>query len=82
MVFFQDAPDVEVKYLDDVVICSSDANPAATYDIVVNGTDQYIPTCSCTLPLEVDYDTHIRCNATNVVGAGMADTVAMPGRSK
>lgn len=75
--FFSDAPDVELNYVDDVVTCSSDANPSASHVIIVNGTHQYTPTCI--LPLEIVYDTDIKCNATNTVGVGIAAIIAVPG---
>ena len=83
--FYPDAPIVVVTYADDTVTCTSDANPAAgTYAIIVNGTTTGdSPECAggtCTLVLEVDYDTDVRCNATNTVGTGSAAIVAVPGR--
>ena len=81
-----DAPIVDVQYGDEIVTCTSDGNPAAnTHVIIVNGTDQFTPTCSdgtCTLPLKVDYDTDVRCHATNEVGTGSDTAVAVPGMLK
>ena len=84
--FSSDTPVVEVKYKGDIVTCTSDANPPATsHVIIVNGTVQDTQTCSdgiCTLPLKTDYDTDIRCNATNSVDTGTAMALEEPGISK
>ena len=81
-----DAPIVDVQYGDEIVTCTSDANPVATtHVIIVNDTQEYTPKCSddtCTLTLKVDYDTGVRCNATNEIGSRSATTVAIPGTFK
>ncbi|XP_072048891.1 cell adhesion molecule 1-like [Amphiura filiformis] len=85
----QYTPIVNVQYGSDEVRCSSDANPEVAepygYKIIINNTNVYTPTPACvdgvcTLPLEVDYDTDVRCNATNGIGMGTDTTVARPGR--
>ena len=79
-----DAPIIEVLYVADTVTCTSDANPTANeHVIIINGTYQFTPTCSdntCTLPLKVNLDTEIRCNAANTVGTGTAAILAVPGK--
>ncbi|XP_072048890.1 uncharacterized protein [Amphiura filiformis] len=82
----QYAPITNVQYGRNEIRCSSDSNPAVPepngYRIIINNTDEYTPTCAdgvCTLPLLVDYDTDVRCNATNEIGIGTDTTVAVAG---
>ena len=79
---------MEIQYGNDQLRCSSDANPEVLlegYTFIINGTEEYPPTeCSesdgeCSLNLKVEYDTHVMCNASNAVGMGTTDILAVPG---
>ncbi len=76
-----------LTYGSDTVTCYAEANPAVPepsgYKIIVNDTDEYTPDCAdgaCTLELKVDFDTDVRCNATNTIGTATKTIVAEPGK--
>ncbi|XP_022109090.1 kin of IRRE-like protein 3 isoform X3 [Acanthaster planci] len=72
----QYVPVVSVGYANEVITCSSDANPLATnHKIILNGTQvvKEFTTSQGSQPFTpVDGCTVISCNATNTVGTGTA----------
>ncbi|XP_022109080.1 fibroblast growth factor receptor 3-like [Acanthaster planci] len=71
----QYVPVVSVGYANEVITCSSDANPLATSKIILNGTQvvKEFTTSQGSHPFTtVDGCTVISCNATNTVGTGTA----------
>ena len=85
--YFPDPPEVTLTYGSDTVMCSSNANPTVPepsgYKIIINDTDEYEPDCKdgeCTLELKVEFETDVRCNATNTIGTETKTVVAVPGK--
>ncbi|XP_022111393.1 cell adhesion molecule 3-like [Acanthaster planci] len=72
----QYVPVVSVGYANEVITCSSDANPLATnHKIILNGTQvvkEFTTSQGSHLFTPVDGCTVISCNATNTVGTGTA----------